>query len=355
MNSTVPSPALLPRPGVSTAPRGHRARLAQALDAAGLLDRMLWLRGALRMPALTVLTYHRVGVTGDVGELDPGVVDVSPADLAEQIEVIRAHGSVVTMADVRRLLRDGRALPPNPVLIAFDDGYLDNHDVALPILARAGVPATFFIPTAFPDGGRLFWWDRIALLLRRCVRPRVSLSYPTPCVLEPLKDPGGAAKTLYRAVKRTPGLDLGRLWEELEARAGVALDAAEERTIAERTIMGWPQVRALRSAGMDVQSHSHAHRVLGTLSPAEALRDLRRSREVLGEALGEPVHGVAYPVGYALRGAFRSAVVEAGFEVGFTNATGLCVTSRIDPLNIPRIAMDVRHVGALYKLLLLLG
>jgi peptidoglycan/xylan/chitin deacetylase (PgdA/CDA1 family) len=106
---------------------------------------------------------------------------------------------------------------------------------------------------------------------------------------------------------------------------------------------------------MDVQSHSHRHAVLDTMSPDDAARDLARSRRVLSDALGEDVHAVAYPVGYHLGGAHRRAVDEAGFEIGFTNCTGLCLTSGFDPLNVPRLAMDRGQSAALYKLKLLVG
>ncbi len=46
--------------------------------------------------------------------------------------------------------------------ITFDDGYLDNHDVAAPRLKAVGLPACFFIATNFIDSDRVPWWDRDA-------------------------------------------------------------------------------------------------------------------------------------------------------------------------------------------------
>jgi peptidoglycan/xylan/chitin deacetylase (PgdA/CDA1 family) len=335
-------------------PKGLRALVGGALDRAGLLDRLLWLRARLGRRQLAVLTYHRVARPGGVGELDPGLVEVEQADLAAQLEVLRAGATVVSIGDVRRFRR-GRKLPPNAVLVTFDDGYVEGHDVALPILRAAGVPATFFIPTAFPDAGRLFWWDRVWLTMRRCRRDEVTLDYPRRLTLHPTVAPEAAARVVCEAIKRTPGVDLHRLWDALEERTGVVLGAAEERALAGRTIMGWAQVRALRDAGMDVQSHAHEHLVLNTLTPAAAERDLAQSASALREAVGGEVFGVAYPVGYALSGALRRAPELASFELGFTNGTGLCAVDGFDPLNVPRLSMDLDIVLADYKLRLLFG
>ena len=114
-------------------------------------------------------------------------------------------------------------------------------------------------------------------------------------------------------------------------------------------------MRRLRDAGMEVQSHSHEHIVLNSLSPEAAQRDLVRSARLLRDALGEEPYGVAYPVGYELTGAHRGAPGAAGFELGFTNGTGLCAPDRSDPLNIPRVSMDLGMGIAAYKARLLLG
>jgi peptidoglycan/xylan/chitin deacetylase (PgdA/CDA1 family) len=44
---------------------------------------------------------------------------------------------------------DNKPLPPKPLLLTFDDGYLNNLELAYPILKKHGAKATIFIPTSF--------------------------------------------------------------------------------------------------------------------------------------------------------------------------------------------------------------
>jgi len=333
----------------------RRARIAGTLDMLGLLDRLLWLRARLGAPILTVLTYHRIAERTEVGELDADVRETDPRGFAEQIAMIKAHSTIVSLADVRASLKTRRRLPPNAVMLAFDDGYVDCHEVALPILKKASAPATFFVPTAYPDSGKMFWWDRIALLLKRCRARSISLRYPLPITLDLEKTKDQVKRSLLKIVKHTPRLDLARFMDALERATEVSIDAAEEKEISAKTIMSWQKIRSLRDAGMTIASHSHAHRVLTNLSPAEALADLCASKRLLTEVLNEDVKTIAYPIGYRLTGPYLRAVMDARFDLGFTNAAGLGLLGHEEPLNMPRCAVSEEDVGALYKWLLLVG
>jgi len=54
----------------------------------------------------------------------------------------------------------GAALSPRSVLITFDDAYLNNHELAFPLLAKHHVPSVLFVPTAFI--GQVSSWDLAA-------------------------------------------------------------------------------------------------------------------------------------------------------------------------------------------------
>jgi peptidoglycan/xylan/chitin deacetylase (PgdA/CDA1 family) len=330
-----------------------RERVAEALDRSGALRLLLETRARVGSPWITVLAYHRVGEPSSAGPF-ANTFDVRPERLESDLAFVKRWFDVIGVDDLIAHRRGG-ALPPNPVMITFDDGYVDNHDVALPILERAGVKATFFIATSFVDERRLFWWDRISYLVQSSTRDAIAITYPEPLTLRLGAEREASARLLLDIVKQRYALDLPRFMDGIAEAAGVALGREEERRLADRVLMTWEQVRDLRARGMDVQSHSSAHRVLQTVPLAELARDLTGAREKLEAVLGEPVRTIAYPVGPSIADdpAIRAVVRAAGYDIGFSYRTGK-VNYRwaVDPYDVRRMATGIDVAPVLFQAML---
>jgi peptidoglycan/xylan/chitin deacetylase (PgdA/CDA1 family) len=332
-----------------------RNSLASALDGLHVPAMTLALR---RMAPrwITVLTYHRVAAPGSATQLDDGVVDVTPEQLDRQLAFARRWFDLVAIGDLLSWAAGSGKLPRNPLLVTFDDGYRDNHDVALPILERHGVRATFFVATSYIESRRLFWWDRIARALKTSPRRRIALEYPERLELALGSEDArrAAVRRAQRIVKDRVGLDLERFVDGLERAAGAPLGAAEERRIADALVMRWEHVKALHRAGMDIQSHTCTHRVLQTLGPAELRQELRASRAMLENVLGQQVRAVSYPVGRPVRASSRikQIVREEGYELGFSNGTGVNRVASFDRLDVRRISLDVKLSDAFFRAML---
>jgi peptidoglycan/xylan/chitin deacetylase (PgdA/CDA1 family) len=322
---------------------GARERLARFLSSTGVLDAALRLRAAVRVPYLTILTYHHVWDVGDGYDFDPGVADVTPEQFARQLDILGEHFTPVRIDDVVNAF-DGGELPPNPALITFDDGYRSCIDIAAPLLAERGMPAVFFIPTSLIEERRLFWWEQIAWLVNHARRRgcgSITVSYPRPCTLD-LREPSVFAE-LNKVVKNTKQLDLDRFLAELTQACGLTWDRDLERQLADELLMTWDQIRALAAAGMDIESHCRRHRVLQTLEPGELLDELLGSRADLEKQTGRAPQSIAYPVGRPIAHdrVIRDAVIRAGYRLGFTNQSGATWLHRgVDPLNLSRLSMD---------------
>lgn len=301
-----------------------------------------------RRPArwLTVLAYHRVLPTpGADYEYDRAVIDCDPGAFRLQMETVARDCSPITLDELLRFLRGEQQLPPSPVLVTFDDGYLDNRVHALPVLEQLGIPAVFFVSTTFVTERRVFWWDRVAYLFGRSRVSVAQLRYPTQLMLRPIAERDAGQRAILRIIKTCRGLDVDRLLVELGRALRVEWNEEIERAIARDLVMTWDDVRDLRRAGMEIGSHTATHRVLQTLEPAALTGELVQSRDAIAAELGAAPRAISYPVGRSLRRtpALARAVQDAGYQVGFS-AEQRAIPVRggaIDAFDLARVPVDV--------------
>ena len=113
------------------------------------------LRRHRRTLQIPVLMYHRI-----TNEPLPGLQDyaVSPQAFERQMRYLRRRGfHGLRLQEFIEARSRGLPLPGRPVLITFDDAYVDLAETAGPILARYDFGATVFVPTAHV--GETAAWD----------------------------------------------------------------------------------------------------------------------------------------------------------------------------------------------------
>jgi peptidoglycan/xylan/chitin deacetylase (PgdA/CDA1 family) len=104
--------------------------------------------------SMAILLFHRV-----TDQIPEDGLTVSTARFRSLCRLLRDRFHVVGLDEIARLLRAGAPFPPRTVAITFDDCYRDNLEAAR-VLAEHGLPAAFFVPTAFVGTDHVFPWDR---------------------------------------------------------------------------------------------------------------------------------------------------------------------------------------------------
>ena len=120
---------------------------------------------------LSTFIFHRVLPRQD--ELFPG--EMHEARFERLCASLTRWFNVLPLEQALARLATGD-LPARAAAITFDDGYADNHDIAVPILRRHGLSATFFVATGFLDGGCMFN-DALIEAVRRTERDSLDLSF----------------------------------------------------------------------------------------------------------------------------------------------------------------------------------
>ncbi len=295
----------------------------------GAHDRSRLLQVLLRLsptPRLSVLAYHRVLPQHDA--LLPS--EPAAAAFEDRMRWVRANFEVLPLAEAANALARQR-LPKRALSITFDDGYADNYEVALPILLRLGLPATFFVATGFLDGGCMFN-DVVIEALRVAPGPHLDLDdLGLGC------HPVGSDEQRTRAIERI----LVRLkYFEPERRRRVAGEVAHRAGSRTPTdlMMTSEQVRALSAAGMEIGAHTVTHPILAEVPLARARHEMEASRARLEQITGAPVRLFAYPNGSPRRDYYAEHAAlarELGFDAAVSTAWG-AARAGDDPYQIPR-------------------
>ena len=226
--------------------------------------------------SVPVLIYHHINPhSGDT-------VTVTPEIFSAQMAYLNDSGfNCLSVAGLLEHISGRGAAGLKPVLITFDDGWLDNFLYALPVLEKYRFKASVFLIT-----------DRVDAVCN----DMLSASVPD--------------------------------------------HAESKRLIAEgeagQVVMGWDLLRHLQSrAVFEFFSHTATHNRCTTLDDASLLDELRRSRARIEAELGVACPYLCWP--YGDHDDRTISVAKAcGYEALFTTLDGF-VEPGSDPLSICRI------------------
>jgi peptidoglycan/xylan/chitin deacetylase (PgdA/CDA1 family) len=312
------------------------ARSAAFSGFLGLLERA----DDCRPNLLRVLTYHRVDEPDARPGLDPGLISATPRRFEQQMSYVAANYRVLSMRELLDARQTGTTLPPRAVLLTFDDAYRDFADQAWPILKRYGLPATLFVPTAFPgQPERTFWWDHLCQAVQGTAHRE---GIGTPLGQLPLATPDDRRRALHRLKKQVKSLPHGTAMALVEQICSELGSASPEHHV-----LDWDALRHLAREGVTLGAHTRTHPLMNRISPEEAraeavgsLRDLERRVPAEG-GWGSVLPVFAYPAG-GCNGMVAHLLAREGFAAGFTTIRGVNCLASADPLRLRRINVGQR-------------
>ena len=269
--------------------------------------------GALvRKPGVIVLMYHRI--LGADRSFDGMAVEKFSA----QMRWLREHCDPIAADALReRAARPTRVRPA--VLVTFDDGYRDYHDLAYPVLESLGIPAVVFLATSFMDEGGMLWTDQVQSAALNTHKERVTLPWSNEPPLA-LGDAAGRATLSARARAHLKTLPDGERRTALTA----LLRELGDPPPTERQMLSWDEVR--RASKLTTWGgHSHTHPIMSRLDADAADREIRTCKERILAETGRAPTTFAYPNG---RPADYTPETQAilrrhGFDVAFSTSEGI--------------------------------
>ncbi len=237
---------------------------------------------------IPVLMYHHVNPEGNF-------INVMPHLFEAQIKYLKEGGyTALNTTDLLEIFNGTRIPPEKPVVITFDDGWLDNWLFAYPILKKYGMKAVIFVVTSLiHEKGRRIRSDEGHVI----------------------------------------GLPLHEECQQLVDSGSV-----------QEVMLSWEEIGEMENEGLiDIQSHTHTHRRWDNLYPDHKERmtalngELKISKEAIENKLKKQCHALCWPWGEYNK-EYADAALSSGYKLLFTTEKGTN-TYATEPWRIKRVVV----------------
>lgn len=273
---------------------------------------------------LVILAFHRVL---------PNFNRLLPDELyAERFDslliVLKKSFQVLPLTEALPQLKKGKR---NLLAITFDDGYKDNYSIALPILLKHDLRATFFVASGFLKGGWM-WNDGVVKGIEKTDLKTLDLTDLKlgRHDLTSISDRRFALDEIISRVKYMLMEDRKIMVSGILKHCGVSPP--------ENIMMDESQVVELDRAGMEIGGHTINHPILSALSYSQAVHEIKGNKEYLESLLNKPVNSFAYPngkPGIDFNEETITIVRQSGYSAAVTTVNEIAMLSS-EPYQLPR-------------------
>jgi peptidoglycan/xylan/chitin deacetylase (PgdA/CDA1 family) len=318
---------------VRTTARHLRNVALTGLSAVGGFDRIA--DSPWRRKRLLVLCYHGVSLR-DEHEWNPELF-VTPAFLRRRFEILRDRGYSVLPLDEALARCANGTLPARSVVITFDDGLSDFAQLVAPLLGEFGYPATVYVTTYYSEKQWPVVPPILGYLLWKAGERLHSFEWPSAAIRHVASDDlPTKRRTILGRLERyaddraMSGYERWDLTKSVAEKLGVDLATILRQRVLH--IMTSDEIRSVASQGVDVQLHTHRHRVPRdpVLFEAEILENRRR----LEALTGRKAEHFCYPNGVVFQECLPW-LRHLGIASATTCESGL-YSPALDPLLMPR-------------------
>lgn len=222
-----------------------------------------------------ILNYHGVTNKFDLG-INHRHMDVGQFE--RDILYFKKHFKIVSLSEIYNSYLKGETPKENLLALTFDDGYINNLEIALPILEKYNAPATFYIITAgLENPDFITWYDTLDMMR---LADRNAHNY------------GELANQIK---KMGDGRDA--YIQGLTAKIKDYETTKKNNPDYWRLMSNQQVLACAKSKLIEIGSHTQLHYNIGNIDFALASQEMALSKRILENLLQKEVVSIAYPDG----------------------------------------------------------
>lgn len=242
----------------------------------------------------------------------------------DDLDFILRSFKPLSLLDFLDYLKTGQELPDKAFLLTVDDGLRETYDVMAPILLQKGVPAIFFVSSAFVDNENMAYDHKASLIidqLRRARSPSLGIK-----IIEIVNKKGISVDDIEGTVFGM-GFDKSDVLDEIGYAA--SLDFRQYLKV-NQPYLSSNHVTQLVRQGFAIGGHGIDHAMYSSLSLEQQIYQTRISMTFVRERFGLDYGAFAFPHGdHGVSGDFFREIRRAGLvDISFGNAGFLRETAQ---------------------------
>jgi len=263
---------------------------------------------------LYCFNFHRIGEHKET-PFDPCVFSCNTEEFKKHLVFLKDNFKIVTIDEIENIIDKKLPINEKMALITFDDGYLDNYELAFPILKSLNIPATFFVTTSLINSNTVPWWDEIAWHIKQCAGGKIKLSNWKNAISINKVVGKQDIRTVLQRFKSDPK-NIEKQLIELRKISNTSIP----KDICNNLFMSWTQLKEMSDNNMTIGAHSHTHKIFSTLSKTELDFELTESKSLIESALKTSVSSLSYPIGSSTtyNKNMYGAIFEKGYSLAFS-------------------------------------
>ena len=235
----------------------------------------------------------------------------------KQLAFFKENFNVVTMEEVIDAYSNKKAFPEKALLLTFDDGYIDNYTIALPLLKKYGFQGSFFIPAKTFCENKLLDVNKIHFILAVAEEKGLisSLAEQIMALIDEYRKGRDDIETnevlyeKYAIANRFDDKDTvfckrvlqtgipEDIRNKISSRLFEEYVGIKEENFARELYMSYDQIQLMKKEGMFIGVHGYDHYWLGNLNKEEMEKDIDKALSSLKGLIDENCWVMNYPYG----------------------------------------------------------
>ena len=290
---------------------------------------------------LTILMYH--GFSGQTNNNDLTNFESKHKNIDEfenHLRLITKYCSPISLE--KAIINEN--LPPNPIVLTFDDGYKNNYTYAFPLLMKYNVPATIFVTTGFVDHINYMWTDRLEFIIDNTYFNHIDVLWEKKRLSFELgtdEKKINTIRSIKNYLKTVPELKKLSFLDKLQNDLEVEYDW--DRIPSLLLPLTWDEIREMRESGLiSIGSHTATHSILSRCTFEEQQKELMLSQQRITEELKEECILFAYPNGQLVDYNQQTIKIlkESGYLGAVTTVVGYANNCSQDKFQLSRFGTD---------------